>query len=62
MIIPVFFTMGVLSSAAAILALALIFSRILAAKRKKDSPFKDNEIFRTNRSQPFDTWHKAVFA
>ena len=58
-------------AASAIIALILLTVRITSKRSKSDSDTRDTggfyyeqqeEAFRINRSQPFDAWHKAVFA
>lgn len=61
---PSLIVLASLCCAASFLALILILSRLLTSKSPKNSGdgYEQEEPFRINRSQPFDAWHKAVFA
>lgn len=52
--------------ASSVLGLILLLTRLLSSKPSKssssDGSYDQEEPFRINRSQPFDAWHKAVFA
>lgn len=58
---PALIVLAVLCCACSFLALVLLFLRLHAANKQKD-PLDQNETFQINRSQPFDAWHKAIFA
>lgn len=64
---PALFILASLCCAASLLSLILLLQRLRSAKRDKSANgsayyYDQDESFRINRSQPFDAWHKAVFA
>lgn len=66
---PALFILCSLCCASSLLSLILLVQRLRSAKRDKGDGnsaggyyYDQDESFRINRSQPFDAWHKAVFA
>lgn len=64
---PALFILASLCFASSILSMILLLQRLRSSKRDKSDTgmtyyYDQDESFRINRSQPFDAWHKAVFA
>lgn len=63
---PALFILASLCCASSLLSLILLVQRLRSSKRDKGNDngyyYEQDESFRINRSQPFDAWHKAVFA
>lgn len=59
LLLPAIFGLTGLAAASAVVALLYALARLRARKQDEN---RADESFRVNRSQPFDAWHKAVFA
>lgn len=59
---PALIVLAVLCSTCSILAFILIVLRLHAANKQNDQMDHQEEAFQINRSEPFDAWHKAIFA